>query len=175
MSYTTRSRPLANAVRLMQHGSQDGQARAGESARDRRIPRRARCRVRAPRAAAAVGSTSSAAFRRQEAAVANKLAEDARALQDAGADIIVLPNACEAISARGSRADGAGDRHWRRSRRGRTDPGAVRRARSTSRSDASRALPGISWKVPRASAARSTPTCARSYDRSYPAPEHCFS
>jgi 3-methyl-2-oxobutanoate hydroxymethyltransferase len=108
MSYTTREQALANAVRLMQHGSAK-MVKLESSANqleivgflaERDVPVCAHLGLR-PQSVHKLGGFH---VQGREAAAANKLAEDARALQDAGADIVLLECVPSELGARVARA-----------------------------------------------------------------------
>jgi 3-methyl-2-oxobutanoate hydroxymethyltransferase len=108
MSYTTAEQALANAVRLMQHGSAKmvklessaNQLEIVAFLAERDVPVCAHLGLR-PQSVHKLGGFH---VQGREEAAANKLADDARALQDAGADIVLLECVPSALGARVARA-----------------------------------------------------------------------
>ena len=156
---------LANAVRLMQEGgakmvkleSGAGSSRSssswrGTTSRCARTWASSRSRCTRPAASACRAATDAAARR---------MLQNAKALESAGADIVLLE--CipvRARQARSPRRSSAGDRHRRRPGHRRPDPGAVRHARHHPRPQAALRAQlhgGREGAISR----RSRPTCRR--------------
>ena len=134
MTYTSREQALQNAVRLMQEGGAKmvkleggaGQVEIVEFLASHDIAVCAHLGLRPQ----SVHKTGGFRVQGREDAAAEQMKRDAKALQDAGADIVLLE--CIPIAARrGDHAGAAraGDRHRRRAGHRRPDPRALRRAR----------------------------------------------
>ena len=141
MSYTSREQALANSVRLMQEGgarmvkleSGAEQLRIVEFLAGHDIAVCAHLGLKPQ----SVHKTGGFRVQGREQAAADLILKEARDLQSAGADIVLLECIPECAGRGGHRcARRAGDRHRRRTGDGRTDPGAVRHPRHHQRPQA---------------------------------------
>ncbi len=178
MTYTSKEQALKNAVRLMQEGGAKmvkleggaGQAEIVEFLAGHDIAVCAHLGLRPQ----SVHKTGGFRVQGREEAAAEQMRSDAKLLQDAGADVVLLE--CIPVGARPADHAGtarAGDRHRRRPGHRRPDPRALRRARHHAGAQAAlRAeLPAGARQPARGAAGV---TARRSRARAYPAPEHCF-
>ncbi len=176
-SYPTREIALANAVRLMQEGGAEmvklesgpSQVEIVEFLASHDIAVCAHLGLKPQ----SVHKTGGFRVQGREQDAAQRMLASARALESAGADIVLLeciPSELGAAHHRG--AVGAGDRHRRGPRDRRADPRALRRARHHQR-------PQAALRAQHMEGAGNNLEAMQRYvravkDRSYPAPEHCF-